>query len=228
MNAASGRPEPLMEVYHRLYSAYGPQGWWPGDSPFEVIIGAILTQATAWTNVEKAMDNLKTAGILSPEGLRDIPTDELALLIRPSGYFNVKARRLKAFIHHLWDVHDGRLDNMLNTDGPPCGGNCCPSMASARRRRTTFSSTPQASPSSSLTPTLDELSIGWDCTREPAATPNSSVSSTKRYPQTPACSTNTTRCLCVTAKTFAVLRLFASNAVCGRYAASSSLASLLP
>ena len=118
MNAASGRPEPLMEVYHRLFSAYGPQGWWPGDSPFEVIIGAILTQATAWTNVEKAMNNLKKAGILSPEGLKDIPTDELALLIRSSGYFNVKARRLKAFIHHLWDVHDGSLDNMLNTDGP--------------------------------------------------------------------------------------------------------------
>ena len=72
-----------MDVYHRLFRAYGPQGWWPGDSPFEVIIGAILTQATAWTNVEKAMNNLKTADILSPEGLKDIPTDELALLIRP-------------------------------------------------------------------------------------------------------------------------------------------------
>ena len=117
MNAASGRPEPLMEVYHRLLRAYGPQGWWPGDSPFEIIVGAILTQATAWTNVEKAMNNLKAAGILSPEGLRDVPTHELALLIRSSGYFNVKAQRLKAFISHLWDAHNGSLDSLLNSDG---------------------------------------------------------------------------------------------------------------
>ena len=117
INAASGRPEPLMEVYHRLFRAYGPQGWWPGDSPFEIVVGAILTQATAWTNVEKAMNNLKQAGILSPRELQDISTDELALLIRPSGYFNVKARRLKAFIRHLWDTHNGSLGNMLNTEG---------------------------------------------------------------------------------------------------------------
>ena len=115
---ADDQSHPLFDVYHRLYCTYGPQGWWPGDSSFEVIVGAILTQATAWTNVEKAMDNLKRAGILSPEGLRNVPTDELALLIRPSGYFNVKARRLKAFIHHLWDAHDGSLDSLLNSDGP--------------------------------------------------------------------------------------------------------------
>ena len=118
MNAASGRREPIMDVYSRLFDAYGPQDWWPGDSPFEIIVGAILTQATAWTNVEKAMNNLKAAGILSPEGLRHIPTDELALMIRPSGYFNVKARRLKAFIDHLWDAHDGCLERMLDLDGP--------------------------------------------------------------------------------------------------------------
>ena len=118
MNAASGRLEPLMEVYHRLFRAYGPQGWWPGDSPFEIVVGAILTQATAWTNVEKAMDNLKQAEILSPCGLRDVPTDELALLIRSSGYFNVKARRLKAFIRHLWDAHNGSLESLLNSEGP--------------------------------------------------------------------------------------------------------------
>ncbi len=109
---------PLLDVYRRLLHAYGPQNWWPGDSPFEIIVGAILTQATSWTNVEKAINNLKQARLLSPQGLKDVPTDELAALIRPSGYFNVKARRLKAFINHLWDNHDGNLDEMLNTDGP--------------------------------------------------------------------------------------------------------------
>ena len=118
MNADDAKPQPLMDLYRRLLEAYGPQDWWPGDSPFEIIVGAILTQATSWTNVEKAINNLKDAGILSPESLRDIPTYELAALIRPSGYFNVKARRLKAFINHLWDVHDGDVDAMLNTDGP--------------------------------------------------------------------------------------------------------------
>ena len=110
-------PHPLMDVYRRLLESYGPQDWWPGDSPFEIIVGAILTQATSWANVEKALDNLKNAGLLSPKGLRDIPIDELAALIRPSGYFNVKARRLKAFIHHLWDAHGGDLDEMLASNG---------------------------------------------------------------------------------------------------------------
>lgn len=117
MNAEDAKPHPLTDIYRRLLDAYGPQHWWPGDFPFEIIVGAILTQATSWTNVAKAIDNLKDAGILSPEGLRDIPTDELADLIRPSGYFNVKARRLKAFIDYLWGAHDGDLDEMLAADG---------------------------------------------------------------------------------------------------------------
>jgi len=118
MNAEDAKSHPLVEVYRRLLHTYGPQGWWPGDSPFEIIVGAILTQATAWTNVEKAINNLKAEEILSPESLRNTPTDELAQLIRPSGYFNVKAHRLKAFIHHLWDAHDGDLKNMMESDGP--------------------------------------------------------------------------------------------------------------
>ena len=115
---AAPQTHPLIAVYRRLYEAYGPQDWWPGDSPFEIVVGAILTQATSWNNVEKAINNLKRAGILSPSGLRNIPTDELAPLIRPSGYFNVKARRLKAFINHLWDAHDGSLDAMFNQNIP--------------------------------------------------------------------------------------------------------------
>ncbi len=118
MNSEDASPHPLMDVYERLLEAYGPQDWWPGDSPFEIIVGAILTQATSWTNVAKAIDNLKAEGMLSREGLRDISIDELAQLIRPSGYFNVKARRLKAFITYLWDAYDGDLNEMLKMDGP--------------------------------------------------------------------------------------------------------------
>ena len=73
--------EALLDVYDRLYAAYRPQGWWPGGSPFEVVVGAILTQAAAWTNVEKAIDNLKAAGVLSPQGILDTPVDELARLV---------------------------------------------------------------------------------------------------------------------------------------------------
>ena len=103
----------LKKVYDRLYRTYGPQHWWPGDSPFEVIVGAILTQNTNWTNVEKAIDNLKDEGILHPKGLRDIVIDELADIIRPSGFFNIKAKRLKAFIDFLFHHFEGELDNMF-------------------------------------------------------------------------------------------------------------------
>lgn len=106
----------LKKVYKKLYQAYGPQQWWPGDTPFEVIIGAILTQNTNWTNVEKAIINLKKAGILSPPELRNIDQDSLAELIRPSGYFNIKANRLKNFIHFLFEQFNGNLDAMFSAD----------------------------------------------------------------------------------------------------------------
>ena len=93
--------EYLLEVYQRLYQRYGPQRWWPGDGPFETILGAILTQNTSWGNVERALGNLKAAQAMSPQRLRELPMDVLANLIRPSGYFNTKARKLKAFVHHL-------------------------------------------------------------------------------------------------------------------------------
>ena len=108
--------ETLMDRYRKLYDHYGPQGWWPGDGPLETIIGAILTQFTAWRNVERALDNLKSAECMSVQALRDIPIDELALLIRPSGAFNQKARRLKAFIDRLWHAHDGNLEGMLSQE----------------------------------------------------------------------------------------------------------------
>ncbi len=106
----------LNKVYERLLDAYGPQDWWPGDSPFEVIVGAILTQNTSWTNVEKAIINLKGRGLLTHEGLRNIDAEALAGLIRPSGYFNLKAKRLKAFIGFLFERFYGDLDLMFDMD----------------------------------------------------------------------------------------------------------------
>ena len=106
----------LLEVYDRLYQRYGPQHWWPGDGPLEVIFGAILTQFAAWTNVEKALTNLKEAGVMSIEALRDIPGERLALLLRPSGTFNTKARKVKAFINHLWENHGGDLGSLLSQE----------------------------------------------------------------------------------------------------------------
>ena len=103
----------LADVYGRLLAAYGPQGWWPGETAFEVIVGAILTQSAAWTNVEKALVNLKAAGALSPAGLHALDEGEIARLIRPSGYFNAKARKLKAFVEMLHREYGGRLEDLL-------------------------------------------------------------------------------------------------------------------
>ena len=85
----------LLALYDRLYTAYGPQNWWPADSPFEVMVGAVLTQNTAWLNVEKAISYLKDARCLAPEKILMLEDQQVAALIKPSGYFNVKARRLK-------------------------------------------------------------------------------------------------------------------------------------
>ncbi len=109
--------EPLIEIYHRLFQWYGPQHWWPGESPFEIVIGAILTQGTAWANVERALNNLKTADCFSSKTLLEVSEEELAILLRPSGYFNAKARKLKAFINHLWEEYEGELDMLLAKEG---------------------------------------------------------------------------------------------------------------
>jgi endonuclease III related protein len=88
----------LEEIYSRLFKNYGTQRWWPAGSPFEVMVGAILTQSAAWKNVETAIANLKAAGVLSPAALREIDLQRLAVLIRPAVYYNVKARKLKALV----------------------------------------------------------------------------------------------------------------------------------
>ncbi len=106
----------IMAMYRALFRAYGPQHWWPGDTPFEVIVGAILTQNTAWTNVEKAIKNLKRERLLSPVRLRKVFPRRLALLIRPSGTFNIKADRLAHLMDFLAARYGGSLARMLRDD----------------------------------------------------------------------------------------------------------------
>lgn len=103
-------------TYKKLYAAFGPQGWWPARSPFEVALGAILTQNTAWSNVEKAIGSLRRAGRLTFRALEKIPERELAALIRPAGYFNIKARRLKHFLRFLGREYGGSLERMKRRD----------------------------------------------------------------------------------------------------------------
>ena len=102
----------LMDIYDRLYGHFGPQQWWPGDTPFEIAVGAILTQNTNWGNVEKAISNLKKEKVLSCRALHKLKPDKLALLINPSGYFNIKADRLKCFIDFLAGQYNGSMKKM--------------------------------------------------------------------------------------------------------------------
>lgn len=104
------------DIYNRLLAAYGPQHWWPAESPFEVMVGAVLTQSTAWTNIEKAITNLKKAHALSPDAIRNMPFSELAELIKPSGYYNVKARKLKSLIYWLDENYSSDIDRMEKAD----------------------------------------------------------------------------------------------------------------
>ena len=110
------RKTTLLELYARLYNAFGPRHWWPADSGFEVAVGAILTQNTAWRNVTKAITNLKAAHLLAPRSLHDVPIRELAEAIRPAGYFNVKARRLKNFVDFLFEESDGDFERFFTKD----------------------------------------------------------------------------------------------------------------
>ena len=115
-NAPTPTGKKLLRVFDRLYGEYGPQHWWPGDGPFETIVGAILTQNVSWNNADRALNRLKQAGLLCPAGLREVATDELAGLIRSSGYFNVKAKKLKAFVEHLGNGYGDNLEEMLRQE----------------------------------------------------------------------------------------------------------------
>lgn len=111
--------EPVIrQFYENLYRTFGPQSWWPGESPFEVIIGAILTQNTNWRNVERALANLKERDLLTPRAIHGLAPIELAVLIKPAGYYNIKARRVKNFIDFLFENYAGDLRRMAKVPTP--------------------------------------------------------------------------------------------------------------
>lgn len=107
----------LLRYYETLYAAWGPQHWWPAQTRFEVIVGAILTQNTSWKNVELALAQLRSARALTIEAIRDISVTELGQLVRSAGFFRQKAARLKAFVSFVDSRYAGSLDNMFA--GPP-------------------------------------------------------------------------------------------------------------
>jgi endonuclease-3 related protein len=106
--------EKVRIYYDVLYRAWGPQHWWPAETQFEIVVGAYLTQNTAWTNVERALDNLRQAKLLSIEGIREVKLVRLQRLIRPSGYFRQKAARLKTFVRFLDDHYEGSLQKLFS------------------------------------------------------------------------------------------------------------------
>lgn len=105
-------------IYRKLYSYFGRQHWWPAKTRFEVMVGAILTQNTSWSNVERAINNLKQHRLLGPRKLYRLPQDRLALLIKSVGYYNIKAKRLKEFLKFLFKYYKGSVQQMLPVDTP--------------------------------------------------------------------------------------------------------------
>jgi endonuclease-3 related protein len=103
----------VRRIYRRLSHRWGPQHWWPAETPFEVIVGAILTQNTSWTNVERALEKLRQANVLSLDGIRALPLAQLEQLVRSSGYYRQKADRLKLFVSFLDDRYSGSLEKMF-------------------------------------------------------------------------------------------------------------------
>jgi endonuclease III related protein len=102
----------LLEIYEKMDRHFGDLKWWPADGPFEVIVGAILTQNAAWTNVEKAIVALKKKNLLNPKGMLNISDECLASLIRPSGYYHLKTLRLKTFVRFLTENYSGNVEIM--------------------------------------------------------------------------------------------------------------------
>ena len=107
-----------MEIYEALYSTFGPLNWWPAEDDFEVMVGAILTQGVSWKNVEKAIDNLKALGILSVNGILSAYPEVLADAIRPTMYYNQKAKKLRALCRHLQENYDGDIYRLFEKEVP--------------------------------------------------------------------------------------------------------------
>ena len=115
-DAVPSTQKALRRAYPLMREHFGHQDWWPGETPFEVCVGAILVQNTSWTNVERAITNLKSAGVMEPKKLFALPEVQLAQLIRPAGYLNVKARRLRSFLRVLVTEFDGDLEKLFAGD----------------------------------------------------------------------------------------------------------------
>ncbi len=113
------RIDVFQQVYDLLFNHYGPQKWWPGDTPFEIMIGAVLIHNTHWKNVTKAINNLQERNLLSLPSLHDASYEEIADCIRPSGYYNIKAKRLRNLLQMIVEQYDGDLESLLSdsTDG---------------------------------------------------------------------------------------------------------------
>jgi len=105
----------LLNIYKLLYKNFGPRHWWPGETKLEIIIGAILTQNTAWGNVEKAISNLKKADLLKVKKLSQLPRKRLSMLIKPAGYYNIKSQRVKNFLNFLNTSYNASIDKMFGT-----------------------------------------------------------------------------------------------------------------
>jgi endonuclease-3 related protein len=112
----SSTSDTLMAMYQAMRQRLGHQAWWPGDTPLEICLGAILTQNTSWHNVERALDNLRREDLIGVEALDALSTEQLAAYIRPAGYYNIKAKRLKNFLHMVAGDFDGDIDALLALD----------------------------------------------------------------------------------------------------------------
>ncbi len=102
----------IQKILHLLLDKFGPQHWWPGETPFEVMVGAILTQQTTWRNVEKAILNLKERNVLSPFAIDNMNMAELTEIVKPTGFYNVKAKRLKIFVNYFINKYQGNTAKM--------------------------------------------------------------------------------------------------------------------
>jgi endonuclease-3 related protein len=108
----------LQTLYEHMLAQFGPQQWWPADSPFEVMVGAILTQNTNWKNVERAIGNIKDVGLMTLAALSDLPVGLLAEYIRPAGYYNIKAARLHNLFAYINEQHEANLEAFLSQSLP--------------------------------------------------------------------------------------------------------------
>lgn len=106
----------ILKLYDDLHAEYGELNWWPAETPFEIIIGAILGQATAWRNAAKAINNLKAANVLNPKEMSKLSQDELETLILPSGYYRAKAKKVRAFLTYLQVHHNNQLNSLFDQE----------------------------------------------------------------------------------------------------------------